>query len=377
VSVVSRLLLAAAILVAEFGLIELGLRLEGGSEAAPAFQALFLQDPRVGYRLKPGARTRYTTVEFSTDITINGQGVRDDRDIGPKAPNERRIVILGDSLVLALQVPLEQTFCKLLEVKLNRADPAHQWRVINAGVQGYGAVQEWLLYRHVAEAFQPDIVLVASFVGNAPLVADKQAWIDMDGEPPRDAAAHATTLMRRMVRSSMVLQLVNLRYNQLKAHFEGPVREAPLGTYLANPPPVVQKGLDVAHNAMARIADRAARNGSRMAILLMPARFQTDDPDYERMAVVVEQAGGTLIRNAGTERFRRAYASIGVPMLDLLPTLEAQPDRMGLFFQQNVHFTPRGHEVAAEAIFQFLETSGLAGDVARSPNHQLTNSPNR
>jgi hypothetical protein len=356
----SRVLLGVVILVAEFGLIEAGLRLEGGSEATPAFQALFLQDPRVGYRLKPGARTRYTTVEFSTQIAINGQGVRDDRDIGPKAPNERRVVVLGDSLVLALQVPLEQTFCKLLEAKLNRADPSHQWRVINAGVQGYGAVHEWLLYRHVVEAFQPDLVLVASFVGNAPLLAGMQPWLDIEGQPSSDVSARASTLARRIVRSSMVLQLVNLRYTQFKAHFEGPVQEAPLGTYLANPPRAVEEGLHVAQEAVGKIAERAAQHGARTAILLMPARFQTDDADYGRYVEIVKEAGGTLVRNAGTERFRQAYAPLGVPMFDLLPALEAEPNRSDLFFQQNVHFTPRGHEVAAEAIFQFLKTSGLA-----------------
>src|SRR5262249_42244040 len=135
----ARLALISAILVVQFGLIECGLRLEGGSEATPAFPALFLQDQRMGYRLKPRTPARYTTVEFSTELVINGQGVRDDREIGPKAPNERRVLVLGDSLVLAVQVPLEQTFCKLLEAKLSAADPSHQWRVINAGVQGYGA----------------------------------------------------------------------------------------------------------------------------------------------------------------------------------------------------------------------------------------------
>jgi lysophospholipase L1-like esterase len=372
-----RLLLAAAILVAEFGLIEAGLRLEGGSEATPAFQALFLQDPRVGYRLKPGARTRYTTVEFSTDIAINGQGVRDDLDIGPKAPNERRIVVLGDSLTFAIQVPLEQTFCKLLEAKLARADPAHVWRVINAGVQGYGAVQEWLFYRHVASVFQPDLVLVASSVVNAPLEAGKRPWLDAEGQPPADVRAHATTLARRLVRSTMVLQLVNLRYNQLKSHFQGPVQELPLATYLANPPDVVQRGLEVAHDAVEKIAAKAGQDGARTAILLMPTRFQTDDADFRNMDEAVRKAGGTMIRNAGTDRFRQAFAPIGVPMFDVLPALLAQPHRADLFYQQNVHFTPRGHEVAAEAIFQFLESSGVAGDVAKSPNHQIPKSPTR
>ena len=61
------------------------MRMWGSSEAAPAFQGLFTDDPVIGYRLKPGARVRFTTVEFDTEIAINGAGVRDDDEIGPKA----------------------------------------------------------------------------------------------------------------------------------------------------------------------------------------------------------------------------------------------------------------------------------------------------
>jgi hypothetical protein len=188
-----RLVLAVVILAGEFALIESGLRIEGGNESAPAFRTLFLDDPRVGYRLRPGASTTYSTVEFSTDIRINAQGVRDDRDIGPKAPDERRVVVLGDSLVLSVQVPLAQTFCKLLEARLAAADPAHRWRVIDAGVQGYGPVDEWLFYKHVVSAFQPDLVLVAAFVGNANIASAKEAWLDADGQPPGASGVAAQT----------------------------------------------------------------------------------------------------------------------------------------------------------------------------------------
>jgi lysophospholipase L1-like esterase len=366
-SVRSRILLIVVILAAEFAMVEATLRLEGGSEAAPAFQSLFLQDGQVGYRLKPNASTRYTTVEFSTDITINGQGVRDDREIGPKAPDERRIVVLGDSLVLSVQVPLAETFCKLLEARLNKADPAHRWRVINAGVQGYGPVDEWLFYRRVVEDFEPDLVLVAAFPGNANIASRNEGWLDADGPPPGIASAIAQTGIRRLVRSSMVVQLLGIRKQQFTAHFSGPAPEPPLATYLASPPPTVQHGLDVTRGALGKIAARAAERGARTAIILMPARFQTDDADYGRLAETVREAGGTLVRNAATERGRQALAPLGLPMFDLLPTLEAQPDRVGLYFQQNVHLTTRGHMVVAEAIFQFLETSGLVNHVATSP----------
>ena len=81
---VRRLLVAALVLGAEFAAFESFLRWQGGSEAAPVFQQLFMPDPAIGYRLRPGQSVVYTTREFTTPIAINAQGVRDDA-IGPKA----------------------------------------------------------------------------------------------------------------------------------------------------------------------------------------------------------------------------------------------------------------------------------------------------
>src|SRR3954468_12212094 len=159
VQVLRGALLCVLVLVIEFAVIEAALRIQGGSEASSGFQSLFMDDPYVGRRLKPGAHTRYTTVEVSTDISINAQGVRDDRDLRVKAPDERRVLVLGDSLVLSVQVPFAQTFCQRLEQRLAAADPQHRWRVINGGVQGYGPVDEWLFFRNVGEQLHPDVVV--------------------------------------------------------------------------------------------------------------------------------------------------------------------------------------------------------------------------
>src|SRR5678815_4992596 len=81
-------------------------------------------------RLRRGARIRYSTVEFTTDIAINAQGVRDDEPVGPKPADERRIVVLGDSLVFSVQVQQTQTFCERLEQQLNTRGDPFRWRVI-------------------------------------------------------------------------------------------------------------------------------------------------------------------------------------------------------------------------------------------------------
>lgn len=351
------------ILAAQFVLFEGGLRLFGGSEASLAFQSLFMQDPRVGYRPRPGARTHYRTVEFATDLAINSQGVRDDEDIGPKAPDERRVVVLGDSLVLSVQVPQSETFAERLEARLDTDDPGHAWRVINAGVQGYGPTQEWFFFDHVLAALEPDIVLITVFVGNDAIEAyDTRAWLEA-GRPAEAAGDEALNSLRRLVRSSMVLQLARLRYDLLRSRLQSPAPARALLSYEALPPPDVTLGLEIARDAFARIAERARGIGARTAFVLMPARFQTDDRDYGRLAEAVRQAGGTLMRQAGTERFQATLAPMGLPILDLLPILARQRDREGLFFQRNIHLTPRGHGVVADALFEFLDSSGLADAV--------------
>jgi len=74
---------------------------------------------------------------------------------------------------------------------------------------------------------------------------------------------------------------------------------------------------------------------------------------------------GVLDRNAASHRFQEALSPLGVPMVDLQPVLFAQPDRAGTFFLRTVHLTPRGHEVVAHALFDFLQSSGLASSVPR------------
>jgi lysophospholipase L1-like esterase len=358
-----RIALFGIIAAAQFGLFETGLRLWGASEAEPGFQRLFTGDPVIGYRLAPGASTHFTTAEFETDIAISRQGVRDDREYGDKAPNERRIAVLGDSIVLSVQVPLEQTFCRQLEARLNARGEAVTYRVINAGVQGYGPVEDVLFYERVVRPLRPDLVLLVVYVGNDAEEALRSVNRLLPGGGPPLATASTTfsQRLRRVVRHSMVLQTVGLRVRSVTdrfTHLAPP--EPPLQTYAANPAPRIRMGLDATRRAIERLAADVARDGGRLAILYMPARFQLDDGDYGRLRRIVEDAGGELVRDAATRRFEAALDGIGVPTLDLLPPLRATRPGPDLYFQQTAHLTPLGHRVVAAAIAADIHR--LAGD---------------
>jgi len=48
-----------------------------------------------------------------------------------------------------------------------------------------------------------------------------------------------------------------------------------------------------------------------------------------------------------------------VPRLDLLPALRATLPGPDVFFQTNVHLTPHGHQVVADAIARFIRDHHL------------------
>jgi lysophospholipase L1-like esterase len=367
-SIGRRLALLLAIALLELALFEGGLRLNAGSEAAPGFRELFMPDDATGYRLRPGASTHFVTSEFESDIAINEAGVRD-LPIGPKAPNERRIVILGDSIVMAVQVSLDQTFVKQLERQLNaRATPPIRYRVINAGVQGYGPVEELLFYQRVAAAFQPDLVIQTLFVANDASDALGSVWRLSPDAPKRAAAQTANqagtqetlpTRIRRLARSSMVYQVARQQWALAVERVGAHAPERPLRAYLREPSPDIDRGLDITKQCVLELQDLGKAQDARLALILMPARLQVDDADYGRLQQTVAQAGGVLVRDEATDRFRRALEPLGIPMLDPLPAFRHALPGPDIFYQTTVHLTPHGHALLAEALATFIRDRRL------------------
>ena len=131
--------------------------------------------------------------------------------------------------------------------------------------------------------------------------------------------------------------------------------EAPLQAYANNPTPRIERGISLASDVLAQLASEAKAAGARTGIILMPARFQIDDGDYGRLREIVAQSGGELVRDAATERFAAALGELALPTIDLLPVLRHAKGGPDLFFQENVHLTPRGHAVVGDSLAAFVQ----------------------
>lgn len=117
-------------------------------------------DPITGFWHKENKFVTFRGEGYSQGA-INSAGMRDIEHSVAKPPGTVRVAVLGNSMVEALQVPLSQTFCKMLESDLNKQTEAgNKYEVLNFGMSAFSTVQEYLLHKNKVEAYQPDLTIV-------------------------------------------------------------------------------------------------------------------------------------------------------------------------------------------------------------------------
>jgi hypothetical protein len=143
------------LVVGEVGLRLAGLRFDG---------SISTSDPQLGWSLRPGA-SAWNVSEGEAFVQVNRHGQRDVEWTIEKSPGKYRIAVLGDSMVAAAQVPLEQRFTEVMSRELAGCTQ-RPVEVLNFGVGGYSTAQELLQLRSRVWAFQPDLVVLSVYFGN-------------------------------------------------------------------------------------------------------------------------------------------------------------------------------------------------------------------
>lgn len=362
-------------LAAALGLLicEIGLRLIGVS-----FPLLKMPDPYLGFRLMPGATGLYTA-EGRAWIRINSHGWRDRERQKEKPVGTLRIAVLGDSFVDAMQVPLEQTFCSLLEKRLGEQGlkPYTNVEVLNFGVGGYATAQELLvLRRHVWEFF-PDVVLLACLTSND--VKDNSRTRAGAGYPVfvrlgnelvvdysfRESAAYRkhTSLTGRMIRLA-------LRYSRLVQVFNR-VRNVRRQLRLAEASGFEERGLDpdvyrdpptaewenvwgLTEDLIALMNREVKDRGARFGVVLITNNIQVHPQVEERRRYL--EAWGLRDLSYPNRRIAACCQRENIALLDLVPGFRADVERRGVAlhgFKRTLgrgHWNAEGHRLAAELI---------------------------
>lgn len=114
---------------------------------------LWVYDELLGWAHTPNQRARFNHQDFSVEVVINSQGMRDS-EYSLERTEKRRMLVLGDSFGWGFGVELHERFSEILE----NIHP--DWEIINASVSGYGTDQEFLFLKEKGIVLKPDVVLL-------------------------------------------------------------------------------------------------------------------------------------------------------------------------------------------------------------------------
>ena len=127
---------------------------------------LFIDNPPTTYKYNPYYVWEYRPNAKSTllfngtrlEVSMNEEGFHDTEV--PETKTKKRILALGDSIIAATSLPIEQGTISKLRLQLNSYD------IINTGVSGWNTEQELLFLLTKGLDYEPDIVLLYFYIGN-------------------------------------------------------------------------------------------------------------------------------------------------------------------------------------------------------------------
>jgi lysophospholipase L1-like esterase len=372
-----RLLLVGAGCVAGLLACEASVRLLGllpgrgvfqrGEAGQPVpFEAL-VPDPEVGWRWRPSTPQLRFSPEFRTEVAINSEGFRSAREFLTASPDAGVIAVLGDSMAEAAQVPEESTFVHRLELALQQRPlpdgPTAQ--VQNYGISGFGFPHHLQTYRHRARRHGPKLVVLCAFLFNdvwdsgltdlPPL--RPRFRLGPGGEiaglePFQAPAPQPPSLLRRWLgRSAAGLLLLGL-HNPGR---QGLHPAAP--TYEATWRPAWEQAWRQATWCLTRLAAEVHQDGARLLVVSIPPRVTVDPAAWAGFERDFRASFGPppLGRRAPDRRLAALCAQLDMPLLDLVPEMEAAYSAgSAAHFAGDGHLTERGHEVAAQAVERAL-----------------------
>ena len=138
--------------------------------------------PGLGWRFRPGAEVVWTNdINYWTRSRSNSIGFLDKEPAIPKPPGTFRIMVIGDSMVQAVEVSLEQRLQIGLEQLLQRDFPQRKFDVVAQGYSGTGQANQLPFFERFNDQLKPDLLVLVvatnDLANNSPLLeAIRYGW---------------------------------------------------------------------------------------------------------------------------------------------------------------------------------------------------------
>jgi lysophospholipase L1-like esterase len=303
-------------------------RLAEGFPFLPLVPSIITPAPSIA--VVPNADRVYQLPVGQPPLT-NSAGLHDHEYPVDKPAGTFRIVVLGDSVAYGYRVDLDQSLTKRLEQKVNATGPTRA-EVLNFGVPGYNTTQELAYLRDTGLDYGPDLVLLIYVLNDADPVIVPEHGLGRAPDEPEPPAMLTQTIGR-----FYLPQLLYSVYGRLRA--PAAAADDPRAKFTeANP------GWIDSRTALQDMAELTRSRGIPLVVAIFPYLVQLDD--RYPYASIHDLVGQTV-------------ADAGAHPLDLCPAFRGYAARPLWVGPADQHPNAHGHEIAAEAIYQFLQAKGL------------------
>ena len=385
-----RVILVALSLLVVLGTLEIAARIlrtqqQGGKEGRE--DARYKEyDPLLGWRKKKNANTTYRRREYTVDVQINSQGLRDpERSLEPPA-GTFRVLALGDSFVEGYTVDLKQTVTQRLESRLNETGCSAE--VINGGTSAYSTDQEYLFYLSDGARYRPSLVLLF-FFWNDVIYSDRQDYFgtpkpvfEMGGGdlrlhryPVKEKPAEATlnqeeaqdapegSALLAMVRERLWVGAPLAHDTLARLGLWNPIPQATprleMLVYDQRDLAPVEDAWEKVGVILKALKKDVEGHGSKLAIVYVPGRMEIQEPSWKATQQMYRLRDGAWDLTKVRRKVEGFGASLQIPVVDVGPALQvAERPFRPTYFTFDGHWNARGHEVASGAVFDWMKGAG-------------------
>lgn len=323
--------------------------------------------------------------------------------IPEKQADEKRILLVGDSYIQAIQVGYESSIGPLLEQK--SADSVH---VLQHGFPSWSPLLEWNWVRRKGLSLQPDIIVLFLYANDffsGDAVGDTgylpYTTFDKDGSPiafhfeeaHQPLRRNAWQLMKADIQNLNLLKMTSFALRQARARKTHTATDLPtimklpandfMKLYeqetatkdilqIANWDLIelmrdtslwtrtIRERFELSAQNIRGLKKSATAQGIPFVVCLIPYPWQLAGQNEKRKQKATNWNGYVFGRAGLQDALANFCESESIPFLDLYPVFESAIDKepeVDFYFPSDPHWTARGHQVAADASHYYLKTT--------------------
>jgi len=308
----------------------------------------------LGWIHRPDVTTTINTGERTVHVFTDGDGFRVGR--AGRVESKRRVLLLGDSFMEALQVEYEQSLAGLLEARLGTR-LGETVAVRNTGVGGWDPPQYLMEARRELARERFDVVLVSVYLGNDVVTRRVERYAP---GPPVDAPFHRLRLPRHITYAELVDAVFYPINDFLKARShlfilvkkQASTLRMRLGlTAEYFPEELLRREANssrwtVTAQICRDIRDLALARGAATVFVLIPAPFQVDTAAFYRALKGFKIDAAAVDLEQPERLLSGAMGAYRLDVVDVLPDFRrAERGGSHLYGTVDPHLSPEGHDL--------------------------------